>query len=154
MDQSQDLKDKKIEVEFKNETYKVYDSVDPKRLEHESWEDYKVRKKLMTYIKAARKRIRNINYVSSQLIPAMTQENKIVKINNNVLYIGKSKGISYENKKYVLEQPSELKVGDVYVKVRKSGYEKEFIVQNEGEIESLLKQENIKIKKYEQGRNI
>lgn len=141
----------KVELEFKGKKYTVYDSFDEKRLDEETYEEYKVRQKILSDLKRARKQMRRMTHISTSYIPAVSEENKIIKVNGKILWLGKTKGKSYVKSKYTLEKPEELKIGDVYVTVRKSGFEEENVVTSVEQAEELLKNDNIKIRKYESG---
>lgn len=94
--------DEYSEVEYEGEVIKIYNSFSNKRLEEETYKEYKIRRKaLNNYYKSKNKG--TLKHLSSALIPKI--EHKVINgevkevlstdHNGNIVYIGKTKGETY-----------------------------------------------------------
>jgi hypothetical protein len=90
----------KVKLVHRGIEIEIYDSISEKRLEDETREEYVQRRGVIKELEKARKRQKNWIHISSQLIPAQTQDGKILKdkATNNIMWIDKTKGITYIKK--------------------------------------------------------
>lgn len=86
-------------IEYEGRELKIYNTIKPQRLEEETQEEYKVRRKA---IKNYLKNKHNLIHRSAMLIPKMNADGEIeFDQQGKPTYVGKTKGVSYkkENKK-------------------------------------------------------
>jgi len=86
-------------IEHEGKDLKIYNTIKPQRVEEETQEEYKIRRKaIKNYLKNKEKVIHR----SAMLIPKMNDDGEIeFDSQGKPTYIGKTKGVSYkkENKK-------------------------------------------------------
>jgi hypothetical protein len=89
--------EEKIKLSVRGELVEIYDSLSPARLDYETREEYLLRRKILKDLEKAKKKTRNMIFVSNSLIPAMTPEGKVLmdKTTKQPKWIGISKGKSY-----------------------------------------------------------
>lgn len=81
------------EIEHEGQTYKIYNSFKPERLEGETYEEYKLRRKaIKSYIKSKKN---NFIHVSTMLLPLMVDGQVMLDKNNKPLWTEKTKGVTY-----------------------------------------------------------
>lgn len=92
----QKINKKTLEIEI----IEIYDSLSPKRLEEETYEEYVIRRNLLKEFEKKKSKLRNFIHVSSILLPEINEKGEMVTENGKPKWMGKSKGITYkkENK--------------------------------------------------------
>ena len=79
----------------KVEEIEIYDSLDAKRLEEETYEEYKLRRSVIKEFEKKMKKKRNYIHVSTSLIPLKNERGEVLLINNKPMWIDKTKGSTY-----------------------------------------------------------
>ncbi len=87
----------KVKISYKGKEIEIYDSVQPSRFPEETKEEYHLRRKVLNDLDKAMKKNRNWLHVSTVLIPARTEDGKILKNRgtNEITWLGKAKGNTY-----------------------------------------------------------
>ena len=96
VNENETLDNKPYEVfEFNGKEVRVFQTLNSKRQEDETFEEYKIRQKLVKKYEND-KRSGTWFHVSSMLVPAMNEDGKVIlNFNKRPIYVGKTKGTSY-----------------------------------------------------------
>ena len=87
----------KVKISYRGTEVEIYDSLQPARFKEETQDEYYLRRKIIKDLEKSMKKNINWFHVSTMLIPARTEDGKILKNRetNEITWLGKAKGNTY-----------------------------------------------------------